>query len=155
MPTFRSVESSTAASRNRAAATNVYHGSPSLRRNLLDAAKTPDVGKKENGVNVASKVSTRQSTPSTSTPPVGKREKNTSRDSNASSSESPSKRSPLMNGVSRPPRAGVKRVGKGLEMKMKGKVESKQPTVGSRSGTFLKDEPTILKKSDMKTSQVT
>ncbi|XP_063988062.1 uncharacterized protein LOC135168097 [Diachasmimorpha longicaudata] len=144
----RSVESSTAASRNRAAATSVYQGSPSLRRNLLDAAKIPDFGRTVNG---GSKVSTKQSTPSTSTPPVGKREK---RDSNASSSESPSKRSPKLNGVSRPLRVVGKKTGKGVEEK-KTKVEAVKLGVGSRSGTFLKDEPTILKKSDMKTTQVT
>ncbi|XP_015108754.1 uncharacterized protein LOC107035712 [Diachasma alloeum] len=141
----RSIESSTAASRNRAAATSVYHGSPSLRRNLLDAAKTPDLGRTVNG---GSRVSTRQSTPSTSTPPVGKREK---RDSNASSSESPSKRSPKMNGVSRPLRVVGKRPVKPEEKK---KADAVKLGVGSRSGTFLKDGPTILKKADMKTTQV-
>ncbi|XP_011306908.1 uncharacterized protein [Fopius arisanus] len=143
----RSVESSTAASRNRAAATSIYQGSPNLRRNLLDAAKTPDIGRTVNGV---SRITSRQSTPSTSTPPVGKREK---RDSNTASSESPSKRSPKMNGVNRPPRVAVKRVvekGKGKPSE----TTKQQLTVGSRSGTFLKDEPTILKKSDMKTTQV-
>ncbi|XP_008559989.1 uncharacterized protein LOC103580120 isoform X1 [Microplitis demolitor] len=159
----RSVESSTAASRNRVAAISAYHGSPNLRRNLLDAAKTPDVPNKlVNGS--ASKVTTRQSMPSTSTPPALKRDK---KDSNPSSSDSPSKRSPKSNGsgsaginrVNRNLQAAKKNIVKGTEEKNKLKCHnadaSKQLTVGSRSGTFLKDEPTILKKSDMKTTQVT
>ncbi|CAD6237260.1 GSCOCG00002220001-RA-CDS [Cotesia congregata] len=168
----RSVESSTAASRNRVAAINAYHGSPNLRRNLLDAAKTPEVlvpSKLVNGT--ASKVNTRQSLPSTSTPPASKREK---KDSNPSSSDSPSKRSPKSNSsggggggggignrVNRNSQAAktTKTVVKGTEEKNKLKCHNvdalKQLTVGSRSGTFLKDEPTILKKSDMKTTQVT
>lgn len=155
----RSIESSTAASRNRVAAINAYHGSPNLRRNLLDAAKTPDVpGKIVNGV--VPRVNLRQSTPSTSTPPLLKKDK---KESNPSSSECPSKRSsPKSNGINRPTRTTQvirKNVAKGTDDKLKTKCHNgevlKQLTVGSRSGTFLKDEPTILKKSDMKTTQVT
>ncbi|XP_034935006.1 uncharacterized protein [Chelonus insularis] len=153
----RSIENSTAASRNRVAAINAYHGPPNLRKNLLDAAKTPDISSKMmNGV--IPKVNSRQSLPSTSTLPALKRDK---KDTNPSSSESPSKQSPKSNGTNRPSRAiqaNKKPLAKNTEVPKKFKYQNgdviKQLTVGSRSGTFLKDEPTILKKSDMKTTQV-
>lgn len=79
------------------------------------------------------------------------------------SSESPSKRSS-------PKSFGTSKINKSLitnkrttiaktscDEKVKNKCNgevSKQPTVGSRSGTFLKDEPTILKKADIKSSQI-
>ncbi|KAF7994913.1 hypothetical protein HCN44_004385 [Aphidius gifuensis] len=152
----RSVESSTAASRNRAAATTtIYHGSPSLRRSLLDAAKTPDIPSK-NSNGISSKINSRQSTPSTSTPTSIKKDI-----FNPPRSESPNKKSPKLNGTTtstttrptRPINAGKKTL-KGIEDKLKNKCLVAE-TLGSRSGTFLKDEPTVLKKSDMKSTQVT
>lgn len=160
----RTLECSTAASRNRAAAISAYHGSPNLRRNLLDAAKTPDVPAKSiNGG--ASRPSQRQQSVTTSTATgaassVVRKDKKESL-SNQPSTESPSKRSsPKSNGVHRTNRitSTAKRPVKTAEEKGKIKCHNgeapKQPTVGSRSGTFLKDEPTILKKADIKTAQI-
>ncbi|KAG7211468.1 hypothetical protein KM043_010748 [Ampulex compressa] len=160
---LRSLESSTAASRSRAAAISAYHGSPSLRRNLLDAAKTPDIpSKSSTSGNAAYKAaSVRQALQST----TGlKRERRADVASSQQGSESPGKRSsPKSSGTNRPGKSSStvgKRVAcKATEEKAKSKCHNgdagkQQPTVGSRSGTFLKDEPTILKKTDIKTSQI-
>ncbi|XP_043277061.1 uncharacterized protein [Venturia canescens] len=172
----RSLECSTAASRNRAAATiSAYHGSPNLRRNLLDAAKTPDIPTKgSNGVvtmqNSRSTFSNATSTANHSSSTTGKREKSLS---NQPSTESPSKKSsPKSNGntrrsvraanpVSVPPSTKKQQLKGNEEKPSKLKCHNgdaaaatKQPTVGSRSGTFLKDEPTILKKSDIRATAV-
>lgn len=154
----RSLENSTAASRSRAAAISAYH----LRRNLLDAAKTPDIPSKSLN-NIACKaVSTRPLTQSTVNHPNIIKEKKEGMPMQQSS-ESPSKRSS-------PKSFGTSKINKSLitnkrttiaktscDEKVKNKCNgevSKQPTVGSRSGTFLKDEPTILKKADIKSSQI-
>lgn len=155
----KSVESSTAASRSRAAAISAYH----LRRNLLDAAKTPDVPSKSLN-NVPCKIITAR--PVMQSPvnhPNIMREK---RDGvpNQQGTESPNKRSSV-----KP--FGINKINKSMvtnrgatsakttcDEKIKNKCHngevSKPPTVGSRSGTFLKDEPTILKKADIKSSQI-
>ncbi|XP_015604321.1 uncharacterized protein LOC107272080 isoform X2 [Cephus cinctus] len=157
---LRSLESSTAASRNRAVAVTPYQGSPNLRRNLLDAAKTPDILSKSVH-QVASRTSPRQSAQTTSAVSnVIKRERKETL-SNQQSLDSPSKRSSPKSTatykVNKQPAAGVKKACKPGEDKVKTKCHNgepvKQPTVGSRSGTFLKDEPTILKKADIKSSQ--
>ncbi|XP_050455710.1 uncharacterized protein LOC126853715 isoform X2 [Cataglyphis hispanica] len=153
----RSLESSTAASRSRAAAiSNTYYGSPSLRRNLLDAAKTPDVPGKP--MNAIAPFKTRQVT-QTNTPPNMRRERKETQ--NSQSSDSPSKKSsPKSNAANRMNKSTItgKRIASSkIDDKIKrchnGEAQ-KQPTVGSRSGTFLKDEPTILKKVDIKSSQI-
>ncbi|XP_072755109.1 uncharacterized protein [Anoplolepis gracilipes] len=153
----RSLESSTAASRSRAAAINsTYYGSPNLRRNLLDAAKTPDVPAKP--MNAVPPLRTRQIT-QTNTPPNTRRERKETQ--NSQSSNSPSKKSsPKSSAANRMNKSTI--IGKRIaSSKFDDKVKrchngeaQKQPTVGSRSGTFLKDEPTILKKVDIKSSQI-
>lgn len=153
----RSLESSTAASRSRAAAiSNTYYGSPSLRRNLLDAAKTPDVPSKP--MNAVAPFRMRQVT-QTNTPPNMRRERKETQ--NSQSSDSPSKKSsPKSNAANRMNKSTI--TGKRIaSSKVDDKIKrchngeaQKQPTVGSRSGTFLKDEPTILKKVDIKSSQI-
>ncbi|XP_070171814.1 serine-rich adhesin for platelets [Polyergus mexicanus] len=153
----RSLESSTAASRSRAAAiSSTYYGSPSLRRNLLDAARTPDVSGKP--MNTVSPFRTRQIT-QTNIPPNIRRERKETQ--NSQSSDSPSKKSsPKSNATNRMNKStitGKKIASSKIDDKVKrchnGEAQ-KQPTVGSRSGTFLKDEPTILKKVDIKSSQI-
>ncbi|XP_068968534.1 uncharacterized protein [Bombus flavifrons] len=155
----RSLESSTAASRSRAAAISAYH----LRRNLLDAAKTPDIPSKSLN-NVSCKTVTMRSiTQSTVNHPNIMREKKEGVPTQQSS-ESPSKRSsPKSCGTSKinKPTVTNKRTTTtktSSDEKVKNKCHNgevpKQPTVGSRSGTFLKDEPTILKKADIKSSQI-
>nr|XP_034178164.1 uncharacterized protein LOC117603279 isoform X1 [Osmia lignaria]XP_034178173.1 uncharacterized protein LOC117603279 isoform X1 [Osmia lignaria]XP_034178179.1 uncharacterized protein LOC117603279 isoform X1 [Osmia lignaria]XP_034178184.1 uncharacterized protein LOC117603279 isoform X1 [Osmia lignaria] len=156
----KSLESSTAASRSRAAAISAYH----LRRNLLDAAKTPDVPSKSLN-NVSYKTtSTRPVSQSTVNHPSVTREKKESV-LNQQGSESPSKRSsPKSSGtnkISKPTVVNKRITGNSkasCDEKSKNKCHNgevpKQPTVGSRSGTFLKDEPTILKKADIKSSQI-
>lgn len=154
---LRSLESSTAASRSRAAAINAYHGSPSLRRSLLDAAKTPDVPSKP-AVNIVSSFRTRQTMQANALPNIRRERKETQ---NSQSSDSPSKKSSpkssIVNKTSKPMITG-KRVVSGKSDDKVRKCHNgegqKQPTVGSRSGTFLKDEPTILKKMDIKSSQI-
>ncbi|XP_043801647.1 uncharacterized protein LOC122719685 isoform X1 [Apis laboriosa] len=154
----RSLENSTAASRSRAAAISAYH----LRRNLLDAAKTPDIPSKSLNNIVCKTVSIRPLTQSTVNHPNIMKEKKEGMPMQQSS-ESPSKRSS-------PKSFGTSKINKSLvtnkrttiaktscDEKVKNKCNgevSKQPTVGSRSGTFLKDEPTILKKADIKSSQI-
>lgn len=155
----RTLECSTAASRNRAAAiTASYHGSPNLRKNLLEAAKTPDIPSKSMNASMT-RSSLRQSTQSTGSPySVKKRESM----SNQSSLDSPSKRSPKSNGTSRIYRSTIsskQKSGKPSDEKSpKAKPQSsdvpKHLTVGSRSGTFLKDEPTVLNKADLQTAQI-
>ncbi|XP_029169226.1 uncharacterized protein LOC114939168 isoform X2 [Nylanderia fulva] len=150
----RSLEGSTAASRSRAAAiSNTYYGSPNLRRNLLDAARTPDVPGKP--VNAVAPFRTRQIM-QPNTPPNTRRERK-----DTQSSDSPSKKSsPKSSAGSRMNKSMI--TGKRItSSKVDDKVKrchngeaQKQPTVGSRSGTFLKDEPTILKKVDIKSSQI-
>lgn len=156
----RSLESSTAASRNRALPVTPYHGSPSLRRNLLDAAKTPDVpaGKIAQPV-AAVRPTARHVNPQTSGASNVKKERKGTL-SNQPSVESPKRSSPKSNGATRGNKSlvGYKKSAKGGDDKGKttchnGEGKVKQPTVGSRSGTFLKDEPTILKKSDIKSSE--
>ncbi|KAG5312791.1 BTBD8 protein, partial [Acromyrmex insinuator] len=150
----RSLENSTAASRSRAAAiSSTYHGSPSLRRSLLDAARTPDVPNKP--VNTVAPFRTRQ----TNVPPIMKREKKETQ--NPQSSDSPSKKSSpksnISSKMSKSVIAGKRIIGGKADDKIKkchNMETQRQPTVGSRSGTFLKDEPTILKKGDIKSSQI-
>ncbi|EFN69567.1 BTB/POZ domain-containing protein 8 [Camponotus floridanus] len=154
---LRSLESSTAASRSRAAAiSSTYYGSPNLRRNLLDAAKTPDVPSKL--MNAVAPFKTRQIT-QTNTPLNTRRERKETQ--NSQSSDSPSKKSsPKSSAANRMNKSTI--TGKRIaSSKVDDKVKrchngeaQKQPTVGSRSGTFLKDEPTILKKVDIKSSQI-
>lgn len=160
----RSVECSTAASRNRAVTVTPYHGSPSLRRNLLDAAKTPDIpGKVLQPVGSRSAPQVRASSMSSSGAINMKKERKGTL-SNQPSVESPKRSSPKSNGAFKANKStlgGIKKTGnKGGEEKEKTKSGAchngetvRQPTVGSRSGTFLKDEPTILKKSDIKAAQ--
>ncbi|KAL6265228.1 hypothetical protein P5V15_002010 [Pogonomyrmex californicus] len=152
----RSLESSTAASRSRAAAiSSTYHGSPNLRRSLLDAARTPDVLSKP--VNTVAPFKTRQITQA-NVPPNTRREKKETQ--NSQSSDSPSKKSSPKSSIGNKMIKSVitsKRIVSKVDDKIKKchNVEiQKQPTVGSRSGTFLKDEPTILKKVDIKSSQI-
>lgn len=149
----RSLESSTAASRSRAAATNAYHGSPSLRRNLLDAAKTPDILNKS--TNVVTTFRTKQIMQSNAILNVTREKKEPQ---NLQGSESPSKRSSLKSSVTNKTTTVKKRI---ISSKLDDKIKKchneqaqKQFTVGSRSGTFLKDEPTILKKIDIKSPQM-
>lgn len=151
----RSLESSTAASRSRAAAISAYH----LRRNLLDAAKTPDIPSKSLN-NVSCKTVNTRLTQATVNAIREKKEGVPTQQS----SESPSKRSsPKSSGTSKINKTTVtnKRTTAtktSCDEKVKNKCHNgevpKQPTVGSRSGTFLKDEPTILKKADIKSSQI-
>lgn len=151
---LRSLESSTAASRSRVAAiSNTYHGSPSLRRSLLDAAKTPDISNKP--ASTITPIRMRQ-VAQTNCPPNIRRERKETQ--NSQSSDSPSKKSsPKFSAANKSNKSMAgKRIGK-VDDKIKrchnGETQ-KQPTVGSRSGTFLKDEPTILKKVDIKSSQI-
>ncbi|KAK9310375.1 hypothetical protein QLX08_000358 [Tetragonisca angustula] len=155
----RSLENSTAASRSRAAAISAYH----LRRNLLDAAKTPDIPSKSlNNVSCKS-VNMRPITQSTVNHPNVMREKKEGI-STQQGSESPSKRSsPKSCGTSKINKPTVTNKRTPItkttsDEKVKNKCHNgevpKQLTVGSRSGTFLKDEPTILKKADIKSSQI-
>lgn len=151
----RSLESSTAASRSRAAAiSNTYHGSPNLRRNLLDAARTPDVSSKP--VNTVAPFRSRQIMQTNVLPNMRRERKEIQ---NSQNSDSPSKRSSpkssIGNKMSKSVIAGKRTVSSKADDKIKKchNVEAqRQPTVGSRSGTFLKDEPTILKKVDIKSS---
>ncbi|XP_014469902.1 PREDICTED: uncharacterized protein LOC106741948 isoform X2 [Dinoponera quadriceps] len=148
--TPRSLESSTAASRSRAAAISAYHGSPSLRRSLLDAARTPDVPSKP--VNTVTPFRARQIAQSNVLPNTRRERKETQ---NSQSSDSPSKRSsPKSSVASKTNKSTIVTSKRTVNGKIEDKVKrchngetQKQPTVGSRSGTFLKDEPTILKKT--------
>jgi len=151
----RSLESSTAASRSRAAAiNNIYHGSPSLRRNLLDAARTPDVSVKQ--VNTMTSLRMRQ-IPQTNFSPNIRREKKVMQ--NFQSPDNSNKKLSLKSSINKINKSltdGKKNISK-IDDKIKkchNEDTQKQPTVGSRSGTFLKDEPTILKKADIKSSQI-
>ncbi|XP_011874782.1 PREDICTED: uncharacterized protein LOC105565854 isoform X2 [Vollenhovia emeryi] len=154
---LRSLESSTAASRSRAAAiSNTYHGSPSLRRNLLDAARTPDVPSKP--VNTVAPFRARQVVQTNVSLNTRRERKETQ---NSQTSDSPSKKSSPKSSIgsrmNKSVTAGRRIVSSKADDKIKKcyNVEAqRQPTVGSRSGTFLKDEPTILKKVDIKTSQI-
>ncbi|XP_066592396.1 uncharacterized protein [Prorops nasuta] len=157
--TPRTLENSTAASRSRAAAVTAYHGSPGLRKNLLDAAKTPDIPSRVLNNTTSRIPSARYVTQSSiAIPNVKKKEASISQDN----SESPSKRSsPKSSGTNRPIRSSIvhkKTVNKANDGKVKAKCHNgetpKHLTVGSRSGTFLKDEPTILKRTDMKPAQM-
>lgn len=153
----RSLESSTAASRSRAAAiSSTYHGSPSLRRSLLDAARTPDVPSKP--VNTVVSFRTRQVMQTNVLPNMRRERKETQ---NSQSSDSPSKKSSPKSSIGCKMSKSVitsKRIVSGKtddKIKKCHNVEAqRQLTVGSRSGTFLKDEPTILKKVDIKSSQI-
>ncbi|KYN13608.1 BTB/POZ domain-containing protein 8 [Trachymyrmex cornetzi] len=149
----RSLENSTAASRSRTAAiSSTYHGSPSLRRSLLDAARTPDVPSKL--VNTVAPFRTRQTNV-----PITKREKKEIQ--NLQSSDNPSKKSSpksnISSKMSKSVVTGKRIIGGKADATIKkchNMETQRQPTVGSRSGTFLKDEPTILKKVDIKSSQI-
>lgn len=152
----RSLESSTAASRSRAAAiSSAYHGSPSLRRSLLDAARTPDVPNKP--VNTVTPFRMRQVMQTNVSSNTRRERKETQ---NSQGSDSPSKKSSpksIGSKMSKSVIAGKRIVSGKVDDKIKKchNVEAqRQPTVGSRSGTFLKDEPTILKKVDIKSSQI-
>ncbi|XP_046414539.1 uncharacterized protein LOC124176835 isoform X1 [Neodiprion fabricii] len=156
----RSIESSTAASRNRALPVTPYHGSPSLRRNLLDAAKTPDIPGRVVQTTTGSRSTARQATLQLSGASNLRKERKGTL-SNQPTVESPKKLSPKSNGAVRANKSGIvgnkKTTGKMVDDKIKTTCHNgeavKQPTVGSRSGTFLKDEPSILKKSDIKSSE--
>ncbi|KAI4500018.1 hypothetical protein M0802_004888 [Mischocyttarus mexicanus] len=157
----RSLENSTAASRSRAAAINAYHGSPNLRRNLLDAAKTPDISSKPIN-NLPSRITNmRQTLQSTAmVNSIVKREKK-DYTANQQGSDNSSRKSSPKSGTNRPNKSilvNKKLSSKVNDDKIKTKCHTeetpKQLTVGSRSGTFLKDEPTILKKTDIKSSQI-
>ncbi|XP_058809408.1 uncharacterized protein LOC131674636 [Phymastichus coffea] len=171
----RSVESSTAASRSRAAATvSSYSGSLNLRKSLLDAAKAPDIPSKPATNPLAMTRSTfRQSTLSmrSSFTAKDKVQEKKSEDFNQKSNLSPaSKRSPRTTVNSRLSKSNIVTTGK---QKLTSKIEDKssnknksQTTASvnrdgpkflnqsSRSGTFLKDEPTILNKSDIETAAI-
>ncbi|XP_015174495.1 PREDICTED: uncharacterized protein LOC107065377 isoform X3 [Polistes dominula] len=158
----RSLENSTAASRSRAAAINAYHGSPNLRRNLLDAAKTPDISSKSIN-NVPSRImNMRQTVQSTAmVNSIVKREKKDNSANQQQGSDNSSRKSSPKSGTNRPNKpilVNKKLSSKINDDKIKTKCHTeetpKQLTVGSRSGTFLKDEPTILKKTDIKSSQI-
>lgn len=151
------MENSTAASRSRVAAiNNTYHGSSSLRRNLLDAARTPDTSIKQMNTIVSPR--TRQTSQINCSSNVRRERKEIQ---NPQHSDSPTKKSASKSGV-------VNKINKSLtsaKRNISGKIDDKikkchitdtqkHPTVGSRSGTFLKDEPTILKKTDNKSSQI-
>lgn len=152
----RSLEGSTAASRSRAAAiSSTYHGSPSLRRSLLDAARTPDIPSKP--VNTVAPFRTRQVIQTNVSLNTRREKKETQ---NSQSSDSPSKKSSPKSSIGSKMSKSVI-AGKRIVSKVDDKIKKchnveaqKQPTVGSRSGTFLKDEPTILKKVDIKSSQI-
>ncbi|XP_028049500.2 uncharacterized protein LOC105832635 isoform X2 [Monomorium pharaonis] len=153
----RSLESSTAASRSRAAAiSSTYHGSPSLRRNLLDAARTPDVPSKP--VNMVTPLKMRQ-VMQANIPSNVRRERKEIQNSHGSdsSSKKSSPKSSIGGKMSKSVITSKRIVSGKVDDKIKKchNVEAqRQPTVGSRSGTFLKDEPTILKKVDIKSSQI-
>jgi len=150
----RSLESSTAASRSRAAAiNNIYHGSPSLRRNLLDAARTPDISVKQ--VNTITSLKMRQ-IPQTNFSPNIRKEKNMMQ--TFQSSDNYNKKSSLKSSVNKiksltDKKKNISKIDDKIK-KYHNEDTQKQLTVGSRSGTFLKDEPTILKKADIKSSQI-
>ena len=160
----RSLESSTAASRSRAAAAlSIYHpATPNLRRNLLDAAKTPDIPNKFISSNVMAKTNLRSSPQS-----VRIANKNDKRDSakNHLNTGSPSKKSPKKNEVpkfSKSVNVSVTKQKIFTKTDEKSKTKSQTPngdgpkflSASSRSGTFLKDEPTILKKSDLMAAEI-
>ena len=172
----RSLESSTAASRSRAAATvNTYQGSLSLRRSLLDAAKAPDIPSRVLNTAAMTRTNLRQSTHSVRSSYAGlnKTEKCEKKDdsntNNQRSSSSPvSKRSPKSNVNCRLTKSSI-----ATNKQKANKVEDKSSNKGksqtsngadrdgpkflnqsSRSGTFLKDEPTILNKSDIETAAI-
>ncbi|XP_035733857.1 uncharacterized protein LOC118446845 isoform X2 [Vespa mandarinia] len=157
----RSLENSTAASRSRAAAISAYHGSPNLRRNLLDAAKTPDISSKSVNNVACRTTNARQVLQSTTmVNSIVKREKKDN-SANQQGSDNSSRKSSPKSGTNRPNKpalANKKSSSKVNDEKIKTKCHTeetpKQLTVGSRSGTFLKDEPTILKKTDIKSSQI-
>lgn len=170
----RTLESSTAASRSRAAATvNSYNGSLNLRKSLLDAAKAPDIPSKT--INSSSMVRSNlrqsaslvKSTLSSFQKSDIKSEKKdqTSAASQRSNSSPGSKKSPKLSTVSKFNKTTnvlSKKINK-PDDKPNNKNKS-QATGGSdgpkflnqssRSGTFLKDEPTILNKSDIATAAI-
>lgn len=169
----RTLESSTAASRSRAAATvNSYNGSLNLRKSLLDAAKAPDIPSKSLNsaplarTNLRQSASMLKSTLSSFHKSDFKFEKKdqTSAASQRSNSSPGSKKSPRLNNTSKLKSTNLtsKKVNK-LDDKSNNKNKS-QATGGSdgpkflhqssRSGTFLKDEPTILNKSDIATAAI-
>lgn len=133
-----SLQNSTAASRSRMAAiSSTYHGAPNLRKNLLDAAKTPDVGTIRQQQSQAKQVLPRQVNPRREPPKVNH--------------DSPSKRLPKLSGAPKRPTALAKKAE--AKPKQNGDLP-KHLTVGSRSGTFLKDEPTVLKKADIQAQEI-
>ncbi|KAJ8688511.1 hypothetical protein QAD02_024306 [Eretmocerus hayati] len=168
----RSLESSTAASRSRAAAVlNTYQGSLNLRKSLLDAAKAPDIPSKTLLSVTMTKSNTRQSiTQSVRLSYSAKQDRDRKDEScaNQRSNSSPgSKRSPKTNLNSRLSKSTVvqsnrQKVDK-FDKRPSNKTESRiaENAEGpkflknsSRSGTFSKDEPTILKKSDIDTAAI-
>ncbi|KAK2579178.1 hypothetical protein KPH14_002701 [Odynerus spinipes] len=158
----RSLENSTAASRSRAAAISAYHGSPNLRRNLLDAAKTPDISSRPvNNLVTSRTTNVRQSLQSTATSNYIVKRERKDNGANQQGSDNSSRKSSPKSGTNRPNKSALtnkKLSSKVSDDKIKTKCHTeetpKQLTVGSRSGTFLKDEPTILKKTDIKSSQI-
>ncbi|XP_011499063.1 PREDICTED: uncharacterized protein LOC105363146 [Ceratosolen solmsi marchali] len=174
----RSLENSTAASRSRAAAViNTYQGSLNLRKSLLDAAKAPDIPSKALNSSTMIRTSLRQSMHSMKSSYIGasiKSEKYERKDetvtNNQRSSSSPAtKRSPKSNIGSKLSKSTIVTASKQKPNKFQDKSSNKlksQTTVtadkegpkflnqSSRSGTFLKDEPTILNKSDIQTAAI-
>jgi BTB/POZ domain-containing protein 8 len=174
----RSLENSTAASRSRTAAVvNTYQGSLNLRKSLLDAAKAPDIPSKALSNATMIRTSLRQSMHSMKSSYIGasnKSEKYDKKDetvtNNQRSSSSPAtKRSPKSNVSSKLSKSTVMPSSKQKPNKFQDKLSNKvkSQTTGaadkegpkflnqsSRSGTFLKDEPTILNKSDIQTAAI-
>ncbi|XP_008215443.1 uncharacterized protein LOC100123317 isoform X2 [Nasonia vitripennis] len=164
----RSLESSTAASRSRAAAVvDTYRGSLNLRKSLLDAAKAPDIPSRVYNSAAMTRTNLRQSSQSMRSSFAGSN-KNEKKDdvtgNNQRSNSSPgSKRSPKSNITSRLTKSTIvtaKQKPNKIEDKSSNKAKSqagdgpKFLNQSSRSGTFLKDEPTILNKSDIETAAI-
>lgn len=170
----RTLESSTAASRSRAAATvNSYNGSLNLRKSLLDAAKAPDIPNKTLSSATMARSNLRQSASLVKSTVSSlyrsdskfERRDQTSASSQRSNSSPGSGKSPKLNNTSKLNKStnvSSKKVNKSDD-KSNNKNKS-QATGGSdgpkflhqssRSGTFLKDEPTILNKSDIATAAI-
>ena len=137
--TVRSVEGSTAASRSRAAAVaGSCQVSSNLRKSLLDAAKAPEI----------------QVNRLFGSPAIMRSSLRQPKSSVSDKKSQPTKILAKSMGPPAPPRqrSGNKLKELAKPSKVKPNVEQNAPkflSQTSRSGTFLKDEPTILNKSDM------
>ncbi|KAL7302103.1 hypothetical protein TKK_0005331 [Trichogramma kaykai] len=166
----RSLEAPTAASRNRAAAVaSSYQGSLNLRKSLLDAAKAPEVVTTTRTTTTTTTVRQQsvrsdkrdESSPLTKRSVIGKTRQQQpiiSRSSTAPTTRQKPKtevRSPAMQpkSASRKTTTSVgpadSATGAAAATGGGGIGAPKFLSQSSRSGTFLKDEPTILNKSDM------